>query len=491
VIQALLADGGRRLPHELLVAGLTELKAWERYTARLAPGDPEATLVHRNLLRLVELCMRFEDDGLTGLAPLLARLEALAASDELGSAEAPADAVTLMTIHKAKGLEFPLVALVDTGRPWGKKDLYWVQGQDGDGRPGVYFTGRREEQPLAVPAFKRLAELAAAGIQDECQRLLYVALTRARQYLVVTGHEGGQGLPGTVVYGQISRAFAARTTDAWASGLPEWSEVWSEVWSELTSRSNPGDCDQNDQAGDATLPWTWDVDRTLPRELGFRSPSKHEGARGAGSGLTVLSTDPQEAVALGDVLHRGLEHLMRGTGFDGARALRSAMPDAPPPLVASVAAELAALAACPTLAELRRSSRRLETELPVVHRQGNELVSGTLDLLVEDQQGRLLVVDYKTTRFANPPALVGAAGDEALRRFCRERAYDQQLAAYAAAVQALHPAAVVRTAVYFTSLRRIVDLSGADSQAERARPKKPSAKTSERPTWVQRSLFDE
>ena len=456
-LQALLQATDQLLPHALLLDAYSRLDAFSAYGRTLGAGA-EATLIRRNLLRLVELLIRLEADGLTSLAPLVERLELLAGDDEMGNAAAPADAVTLMTIHKAKGLEFPCVLLVDTARPWGQQDLYWTQGAAADGQAGLYYIGKKAGHPINDPAFSDLLTSGAAKIASECQRLLYVALTRSRQYLVVTGHEvsAKKGLATTIVYQQLAEAIKAMPGSTQLSlGDLDLQSVWS------PPPSGTGDAPATTEAALSSAV-AWRQTPLLPRQITVTSPSRHGGI--LGRGRSVLTVDqrlsPRLAAAVGTFMHRGLEAFMSGNVFspEATWASELALMQPPADLEAEVFTAWRALREDPQLNTLREGARGIETELPVVYLDGDQMVVGAMDLLLEDQAGSLLIIDYKTTRFVEDQATIAEA---ALTIFSRQRGYSEQLADYTRAVRAMHPGVPVSAAVYFTSLRRLVPVTHA------------------------------
>jgi ATP-dependent helicase/nuclease subunit A len=157
-----------------------------------------------NVRKLMRLAREHELSAGRDLRAFLDQLTTGEGSDARES-EAPVegealDAVRLMTIHRAKGLEFEVVCLADLGRtPRFSAELMQL-GRDGRfgvriGQPG---TGRREPA-LAHQALReeRMQEQA-----DEERRLMYVAMTRARERLIVSGAarldrwpEGNGGAP--------------------------------------------------------------------------------------------------------------------------------------------------------------------------------------------------------------------------------------------------------------------------------------------------------
>ena len=141
-----------------------------------------------NLLELVELSERFESSGYRGLHRFVLWLRRLAEKgQEPASGAASASAVQIMSIHKSKGLEFPVMFLCDTARRFNKRDSQdsvLVHPQLGLG-PKLTDTKRRIEYPTLARHAIRL-RLERETLSEEL-RLLYVALTRPKERLIVTG----------------------------------------------------------------------------------------------------------------------------------------------------------------------------------------------------------------------------------------------------------------------------------------------------------------
>ncbi len=143
-----------------------------------------------NLRLLVELARNCEDWGYTGLAGFLRYLErAKEKEEELASAPpsaAQSSAVRIMSIHKSKGLEFPVVFLCETARKFNQRDLnepillHPEQGFACISNDTVSETSFTTVPLEALRLSNRLQMLA------EEMRVLYVAMTRAKEKLVIT-----------------------------------------------------------------------------------------------------------------------------------------------------------------------------------------------------------------------------------------------------------------------------------------------------------------
>lgn len=134
-----------------------------------------------NILRVLDIARRFEQRAVTSFRAFVLRLEEDA--ERGGVNEAPVveegtDGVRIMTVHKAKGLEFPVVVLVDPTAPATFRE------------PSRYIDAERKlwAVPLCGAAPKELLdrrEEIRREDREEAHRLLYVAATRARELLVV------------------------------------------------------------------------------------------------------------------------------------------------------------------------------------------------------------------------------------------------------------------------------------------------------------------
>ena len=166
-------------PHQILVK-LYELIYLdpEKETAE----NPE--LYQKSLITLLDLVFEMERNGLNTLPHVVKELERLKSQKIQGAEEGKNNSISLMTIHKSKGLEYPLIALVETADSWFRFDRYWLKANN-----GVYYCGTSQQMPKEDPAFSQVFTETQKTMHQETIRLLYVALTRSSQYLYVSAHK--------------------------------------------------------------------------------------------------------------------------------------------------------------------------------------------------------------------------------------------------------------------------------------------------------------
>ncbi len=150
------------------------------------PGGDRRLANLRKLMRLAGEYERAEGRDLRGfLADAQARDLAAAREGEAALESEGLDAIRLMTIHRAKGLEFPVVAVADLGRQSGGRRAPLLVGEDHTTGLRLAPLGGGDTIPTA--AWERLAAQDAEADAEEERRLFYVAMTRARELLILSG----------------------------------------------------------------------------------------------------------------------------------------------------------------------------------------------------------------------------------------------------------------------------------------------------------------
>jgi ATP-dependent helicase/nuclease subunit A len=160
----------------------------------LAATDYDARLLVRpngkrrlaNVRKLLQMAYASPGQGVGEFIQSLREIEKI--SEREGDApteEEAADVVRLITIHKAKGLEFPVVFLADMSRSLGfpERNLFTCD-------PKTLSLGCKLGEYKSA-AYRAIQESQSARELEESVRLLYVALTRAREHLVLCASAGG------------------------------------------------------------------------------------------------------------------------------------------------------------------------------------------------------------------------------------------------------------------------------------------------------------
>jgi len=351
--------------------------------------------------------------------PLRELLDEVAALRDAGAeAEAPPDdsanAVRMMTIHQAKGLEFPVVFLAHahTGVNQSQPDLLYSK----DFGLGVRWRLPDGEQSAPDFIHRTIAEYEKQREAEEAHRLLFVAMTRAEQHLVVSFSVGRRTLsdwPGLIAKGwgfsleevdlepQIiqaeGRGFQIRLLRTSAPApRTEGAVVCDEAPAVQLVPRSPRTA-QYDSATSVTAlahfrecPRRW----LLGRHIGFRAAQAvAAGESEAGGG----------GLEFGSAVHR----LLAGADSGGAPAEIQ---------------EMAARFQTSELAARARAAVRCERESPFVFAMDDVVLRGQIDLWFEEADGNLVVVDYKSDQF-DPET-----------RQARLEAYKTQLRFYAAAL---------------------------------------------------------
>ncbi len=390
----------------------------ERGAQLLALAERRPAEVWRRLRFLLEGARSFEEAGGAGLRAYLAWTDLQGAdgarAHEPLLPETDDDGISILTVHGAKGLEFPITVLSGmTTKPGGQRSgpsVLW--GEDGVPEIGV-------RKGVQTEHHEPRADLESEMDAHEKRRLLYVAMTRARDHLVISGHHKADTRPGATpdTYAAVVAGFATDHPELFRP-LPELPEL-----PEASAVARPAVLDGVQPEDDDREGWISTRAALLAPHRAGRVRSATAIARDALS----MSADPE---ADSETADRELDDssptpYRRGrAGTAIGRAVHAVLQflDLPPYAgpTAATAADLAVLdghvrrqcelEAIPehhdTVAAMVRSALRSHAvtlaarwphhkELYVAAPVGDHLVEGYVDLLVETAEG-LVVVDYKT-----------------------------------------------------------------------------------------------
>ncbi len=360
------------------------------------------------------------------------------------------DEVRVMTVHGAKGLEAPVVILADTiTPPAGPRPPRLLTLTDGP----LIWVGRKADDVAQVATAR---QLALSDAEDEYRRLLYVAMTRAADRLIVCGAEGVRGRPQGCWYDLVREPLSQWLVEEQDDGETVWR--YRKAAGAATAPSSPAKPEAKPER--PALPrWLRELapaQPPLPVPLSPSSAFDEEIARSAPAGSSAR--DRQKALERGRLVHRlmqslpdipserrkaAAEHYLghAASHFDAAER-------------AALVAQTLAILADPAFAEIFAAGSR--AEVPIVGRivtpDGTPLhVSGQIDRIAVTG-GAVLIADYKTDRF--PPDSLGEV-----------EPYVAQLALYRAVLMRLYPNMTVRAALVFTERPKLMEIPAAAMEA--------------------------
>jgi len=366
---------------------------------------------------------------------------------------APMDAVRVMTVHGSKGLQAPLVILADaTADPSASRAGTLDWSVQGDGGKVPIFRPRKQELGGTLADAVAVTE---ARETEEHWRLLYVALTRAEERLVIGGALGprARGMPPEGSwYLAVEQAMDLLGTEVEDDAL--WGGVRHYRGADMPQKARP--MPKMRSAAPAIREPEW-LRRAAPVEAKPPRPLAPSAI-----GLDLVADPPpgpamMEAARRGRLLHALFERLPaiapEQRQESGERWLIGSAGITDAELAEALVAQACAIIGDPEHSAL--FSPDALAEAPIAAVVGEEVVAGTVDRLLV-LPDRVRVVDFKTGR--RVPRDLGAVPEHHI----------VQMAAYAAALETVFPDRPVEAALLYTSGPRFFVLPAALLEGHKA-----------------------
>jgi ATP-dependent helicase/nuclease subunit A len=438
-----LAEAARRdTPFAFYARLLGAERGRRKFLARLGSEAADA------LDEFLNLALAYETSEAPSLQGFVAWLRA-ATTVVKRDMDVAREEVRVMTVHGAKGLEAPIVILADTTtRPAGPRDprlLALPRARVAPGTPDcLVWAGTMATD---VGPIGEARDRARAAANDEYRRLLYVAMTRTAEHLIVCGAQGLNGKPKNCWYDLVHDTLWEEAIEGPADH--EIGAVRRWIMTPAGGRA---------AAPGATPESAIEIPEWLNRATPHEAPSARmvspssafEGVRRA-TQIENTGAAQRQALARGRIVHRllqGLPDLAPDRRMTAARRHLAGAADFTDAEREEMIAEAMALLEDPVFAPLFVPGTR--AEIPIVGRLARPgkttlAVSGQIDRIAVLPDA-ILIADYKTDRPASQ------------RIEDVPKAYVTQLALYRAVLRQLYPDTKLRAAVVWTELPALIEL---------------------------------
>jgi ATP-dependent helicase/nuclease subunit A len=375
-------------------------------------GCDTANEVEARLRTLLEVIRMVESRGKSTAWDVLRAIDELGQGDQTPKVAAASNSVRMMTIHKSKGLEFPVVILIGTEDAWDKSDIHWQRVKPKTRLATLFYVGNQDDQPIDDSYFEAIRRMMQQSLAEESTRLLYVAMTRARYSLLTFSAVRPSILDSTnerpTFFDRIYSSLVAMATD---QSIPcemnrSESKLELQYLSEFetsavltTPKQNktpvaavsvkPKHPTHSDCYGLRTLRPSMTASRDAAPE------SAHHSAQQVSDSTPPSGIDSRRT---GIFLHRCIEQMLKREPVNEEKIWHDVFgcPADPDGIDFKFAySTWQRIRAHQIWDHLSQGAERIRSEMPILMRKSNEILRGSIDLLIEYQDQSVRLFDHK------------------------------------------------------------------------------------------------
>lgn len=460
MLQASLERIGNWSIDHILLNFLERTKAFPSYT--LAWGEEEGRLARANLTQLIEILGTAPPRASGSILEYLGMLKEFRGVDETGNAQLQSNSITLMTMHKAKGLEFPVVILLGAEASIGsgsrRADSGFRKSLTSTRWPFVYVGSKKDERLPEMAEYRDFIREVEAEERKEGMRLLYVAMTRAQEHFIATatqpcGADSYFTILQTGIFGDAAKGRCEIAPGIFGQAIRQENPDKKQVLTEQESQPHEREIYIPDF--DKPLPETG-IQIVKPNADLFDQDFSSAGDDAVGAASKILSLAQLEKLRLIDLLvHKGLQAKLKKQPWPLEESLQDTLRNSIQPISdgetekirETVRSHIEATWNNQAFQALLTSAKRCTAGLPILRLHEQTLLDGHIDLLIEKMKG-YLVIDFKTD------ALEGTAPGQLVA----QNSYAQQLHYFTDAVAELHKTDNVQGAIVFTENGDVVQV---------------------------------
>ncbi|WP_135081165.1 double-strand break repair helicase AddA [Terasakiella sp. SH-1] len=428
-------------PFELFTYVLSALEGRKKLISRLGveADDP--------INEFLDLALQYERSHAPSLEGFLAWLDTGETEVKRDLEQASQNAVRVMTVHGAKGLQAPIVFMPDTLQAPSKgAKLFWPHDPETSEELFIWPPKSEFMEDLSKAEKDRLAQKQ----DEEYRRLLYVALTRAEDRLYVCGWETKRTAPAHCWYNLIKNGLARvgeEVDDIFINQSEEVSETT--VLRLKCAQEEEATVEASPEKLDVVVPTLPDWAKSMPgrepsppRPLAPSCPAEPEPAT-----RSPLGSDHGYRFKRGNIIHALLQTLPELPMSEREEAARSYLSSPAHDLSETQQEEITA----ETLRVLHDEEFAAvfapgsQAEVPIVGEVNGRVISAQVDrLLVKSDE--IVIIDYKTNR--PPPRTVKKV----------PTLYINQMKAYRQALELIYPDKPVRCVLLWTDTPKLMEI---------------------------------